>query len=360
MTDKTEIIKALDVPSIIRELIPSCRQAGRELSGICPFHDDQSPSLSINPDSGVFNCHACGAAGSLFDLYSKVNGCDFKESISTLTKRAGLNTAREKPRVTGRYDYCDHEGNLLYWKERIEPGQGGRSKEFRFYNGNRQPGRGGEPGLYAHDKVARAKAAIINEGEKQADIVNGWNIQNLAGTTLDSGSQSKPTHAMIEALSGKRITILRDNDPPGLTYALTLARALNGKCESLKIVLLPGLPPKGDLCDWIAQPGNDKERLFEIIKETPEWEPIEEPALESNLEGEETPPRLRVIDALDFMALQFPPRENILSPWLPRQGLAMVYAPRGIGKTHFSLGVAYAVASGGLFFGWQVSTAIEN
>lgn len=67
----------------------------------------------------------------------------------------------------------------------------------------------------------------------------------------------------------------------------------------------------------------------------------------------ESAPRIKVVDALDFMALNFPPRDNILAPWLPRQGLAMVYAARGIGKTHFSLGVAYAVSSGGSFMRWQ-------
>lgn len=63
--------------------------------------------------------------------------------------------------------------------------------------------------------------------------------------------------------------------------------------------------------------------------------------------------RIKVIDAVDFMSIEFPPRENILSPWLPSQGLAMVYAPRGIGKTHFSLGLAYAVSSGGEFLRWK-------
>jgi putative DNA primase/helicase len=53
------------------------------------------------------------------------------------------------------------------------------------------------------------------------------------------------------------------------------------------------------------------------------------------------------------MEMQFPPRENILAPWLPQQGLCMVYAARGVGKTHFSLGVAYAVTSGSSFLGWQ-------
>lgn len=54
----------------------------------------------------------------------------------------------------------------------------------------------------------------------------------------------------------------------------------------------------------------------------------------------------------EFLSLDLPIRECLLSPWLTRQGLAMVYAPRGIGKTFFSLSVAYAVATAGEFLGW--------
>jgi putative DNA primase/helicase len=63
--------------------------------------------------------------------------------------------------------------------------------------------------------------------------------------------------------------------------------------------------------------------------------------------------KITVVDVFELMRREFPPRENLLAPWLPKQGLAMVYAPRGIGKTHFSLGVAYAVASGGVFLDWK-------
>lgn len=55
----------------------------------------------------------------------------------------------------------------------------------------------------------------------------------------------------------------------------------------------------------------------------------------------------------EFLRKDFPPREMQLAPWLPRQGLAMVFAPRGLGKTHFSLGVAYAVATGTNFLRWS-------
>lgn len=68
----------------------------------------------------------------------------------------------------------------------------------------------------------------------------------------------------------------------------------------------------------------------------------------------DAPNRLKMVGLGDFLALDIPPRENLLAPWLPRQGLGMIYAPRGVGKTFVALHVAYAVASGGELFGrWQ-------
>lgn len=63
---------------------------------------------------------------------------------------------------------------------------------------------------------------------------------------------------------------------------------------------------------------------------------------------------LKRLNLGDFLALEIPPRENLLGPWLPCQGLAMIFAPRGVGKTFVALHVAYAVASGGELFGrWK-------
>ena len=62
---------------------------------------------------------------------------------------------------------------------------------------------------------------------------------------------------------------------------------------------------------------------------------------------------LKAVDYGDFIKMFFPPRENMLAPWLPAKGLAMVHAYRGVGKTWFSLSVAYAVATGSDFLKWQ-------
>ena len=61
---------------------------------------------------------------------------------------------------------------------------------------------------------------------------------------------------------------------------------------------------------------------------------------------------LVVVSIADFLATEFPPREEILKPWMLSQSLNMIYAWRGTGKTHASLGIAYALASGGEFLGW--------
>ncbi len=62
---------------------------------------------------------------------------------------------------------------------------------------------------------------------------------------------------------------------------------------------------------------------------------------------------LQIVNLDHFLTLQLPVREHILSPWLNTQGIALIYAPRGVGKTHVALGIAYAVASGGEFLRWQ-------
>lgn len=73
------------------------------------------------------------------------------------------------------------------------------------------------------------------------------------------------------------------------------------------------------------------------------------------LQTEQTRPSLRSFNVKELLELEIPPREMILHPILPVQGLVMLYAPRGIGKTHVALWMAYTIACGGEMFGnkWQ-------
>lgn len=62
----------------------------------------------------------------------------------------------------------------------------------------------------------------------------------------------------------------------------------------------------------------------------------------------------------DFLQRPLPERQTLLAPWLPEQGLAMIHAPRGIGKTHMALGTAWAVASGGGFLRWKATSGARR
>ena len=61
---------------------------------------------------------------------------------------------------------------------------------------------------------------------------------------------------------------------------------------------------------------------------------------------------LREVSFGELNGMEFPPRDMVLGPILPTQGIAMVYAPRGLGKTYFALALGYAVAVGSSFLRW--------
>jgi hypothetical protein len=56
-----------------------------------------------------------------------------------------------------------------------------------------------------------------------------------------------------------------------------------------------------------------------------------------------------------FLELELPKRNHLMSPWLDSSSLNMIYAPRGVGKTHVAIGIAYAIATGGQFLGWKAT-----
>lgn len=68
---------------------------GKQLVGLCPFHGDKTPSLSVNEDKGVFHCFGCGEGGDVFTFVQKIEGIDFKEALAHL----GLDNQRRPNRA---------------------------------------------------------------------------------------------------------------------------------------------------------------------------------------------------------------------------------------------------------------------
>jgi hypothetical protein len=170
------------------------------------------------------------------------------------------------------YDYHDAEGALLFQVLRWPPKEGKKQFSQRRPTPNGWiPNLAGVPKVLYHlpevlAAIGDGKRIWIPEGEKDADRLRAV---GLVGT-CNSGGASKwlPEHA--EPLRGAAVCILPDNDKPGRTHALVVARSLAGVAASIKIVELPELPPKGDVSDWLDADGT-REGLVELTEAAPEW-----------------------------------------------------------------------------------------
>jgi hypothetical protein len=60
------------------------RKTGREYIGLCQFHRDRNPSMSVNEEKGVFYCHSCGATGDVIDYIMRLDGLSFRQALASL------------------------------------------------------------------------------------------------------------------------------------------------------------------------------------------------------------------------------------------------------------------------------------
>ena len=91
-----KILKAsLSIGEVIGRYVKLTR-TGRLLTGLCPFHGDRHPSLSVNPEKGTFICYACGEKGDVFGFVQKIEGISFTETVKQLTVDSGQLTVKEK------------------------------------------------------------------------------------------------------------------------------------------------------------------------------------------------------------------------------------------------------------------------
>lgn len=94
---KSEVIDEVreknDIVSVISEYLP-LERSGTGYMGICPFHPDKNPSLSVSPDKQLFHCFGCQASGSVFTFIMNYHNCDFNEAVERLAERAGIRLSK--------------------------------------------------------------------------------------------------------------------------------------------------------------------------------------------------------------------------------------------------------------------------
>ncbi len=92
MASETEIRQIKDKIDIVDYIGRSIqlKKAGRNFTGLCPFHGENSPSFNVSPDRQIFKCFGCGVSGDLFTFVMQHDGLTFPEAVKVLADEAGV------------------------------------------------------------------------------------------------------------------------------------------------------------------------------------------------------------------------------------------------------------------------------
>lgn len=83
------IQRKANIVDIIRDYVP-LTQRGKNYFGICPFHDDHNPSMSVSPEKGVYKCFVCGNAGNVFNFVMEYEKVSFYEAVKIVADKIGV------------------------------------------------------------------------------------------------------------------------------------------------------------------------------------------------------------------------------------------------------------------------------
>ena len=122
------IQRKANIVDIIRDYVP-LTQRGKNYFGICPFHDDHNPSMSVSPEKGVYKCFVCGNAGNVFNFVMEYEKVSFYEAVKIVADKIGVSidistSKKENTKKSPLYDiynisYKFYQNNLntVYGKE---------------------------------------------------------------------------------------------------------------------------------------------------------------------------------------------------------------------------------------------------
>lgn len=379
------------------------RKTGTEWAGPCPWCGGTDRFVVVTDGGqdgqGRYFCRQCDAKGFASDFLEKFHHMTRQEAREALGLPSGktFTSAADKPKTAARpevlmpvpdnaphpqlnhprhgkpaahWEYRDTAGRLLGYVARFnlaETDQRGKSRKEvcpRVFTsaGWRWQGFPTPRPLYGLSKLAgnaSTSAILLVEGEGKADALQSVLGPNVAVLGLHGGCAGV-WKLDFTPLAGRQFVYWPDNDAPGAGAALSVAEAASrAGAAGVRIIVPPaGIRETWDAADAV-QEGWDSDQLSALIQAAVSPAEFGKVAAErwGARQVEVIPPekgnKYRCLNIEEFITRDYPPREMLLAPVLAVQSLSMIFAMRGVGKTHFALSCAYAVASGGgVFVRW--------
>ncbi len=121
-----ELKSRTDIADVISDYV-TLKRSGRTLMGVCPFHNDRSPSFSVSRENGFFYCFGCGAGGDVITFLRKIENLDYMEALRKLASRAGMTIPENKGydqglmSIKSRIYEANKEAGRFYFKQLYSP-----------------------------------------------------------------------------------------------------------------------------------------------------------------------------------------------------------------------------------------------
>ncbi len=127
------IRKSANIVEVISSYLP-LTQKGKNYFGVCPFHEDHSPSMSVSEEKQIYKCFSCGAAGNVFTFVSEYENVNFIEAVKIVAEKCGLTfkgTINNKAKIKhNKIEYEIMDLSLKYYQNNLNTELGTKAKEY--------------------------------------------------------------------------------------------------------------------------------------------------------------------------------------------------------------------------------------
>ena len=115
-----KIRNSVNIVDVIGSSI-NLEKKGKNYFGICPFHDDHTPSMSVSDEKQIFTCFVCGASGNVFSFVKDYENITFIEAVNKVAQFAGI-TLSQNIKVVRKYDkeYKAYDLAVKFYKNNLK------------------------------------------------------------------------------------------------------------------------------------------------------------------------------------------------------------------------------------------------
>jgi len=130
-----DIRSSVDIVDIVSKYIP-LTQKGKNFFGVCPFHDDHSPSMSVSQEKQIYTCFSCGATGNVFKFIMDYDNISFPEAIKKIADLVGIplniDVNVNKKSIINKSLYDIYELSLKFYQNNLNTNDGIIAKEYLY------------------------------------------------------------------------------------------------------------------------------------------------------------------------------------------------------------------------------------